>query len=170
MSRAFLINLLRFILLAGLQVIVLNRIQMAGFLNPLLYILFILMLPFETPGWLLLLASFFMGLTIDSYSDTGGLHAIATTLVAFVRPTILRVISSRQDYEPGMSPSLWDMGFVWFIKYSLLLVTIHHFVFFAAEAGRFAGLHLVLYRTLVSLMFTMILVLIAQYLFFRPRS
>jgi rod shape-determining protein MreD len=170
MSRAFVLNFLRFILLAGIQVIILNRIQLAGFLNPLLYVLFILMLPFETPGWLLLLASFAMGLTIDSYSDTGGLHAIASTFIAFIRPTVLRIISSRQDYEPGMSPSLWDMGFVWFIKYALILVSIHHFVFFAVEAGRFAELHLVLYRTLLSVIFSLLLVIIAQYLFFRPRS
>lgn len=169
MSRAFLINLVRFLFLAFLQVIVLNRIQLGGFLNPFLYVLFILMLPFETPGWLLLLSSFAMGFTIDSFSETGGLHAAASTLIAFLRPTMLRIISSRQEYEPGMRPSISDLGFLWFIKYSTSLVVIHHLAFFIMEAGRLANFHLVLYRTLLSVLFTMMLILISQYLFYRPR-
>ena len=86
MSRTIIINLLRFIVLVFIQVFLLKNITLYNLSTPYLYILFILLLPFETPNivivytWHLLL-----GITIDAFYDTPGLHAAACVLLAFVR-------------------------------------------------------------------------------------
>ena len=58
-------NIIRFVVLVFIQVAILNNIQISGFINPYMYVLFILLLPFETPNWILLVLSFFLGLSID---------------------------------------------------------------------------------------------------------
>ena len=99
MRKILFSNSLRFILLIPLQVFVLDHINLGGFVNPYFYILFILMLPFETPGWLLLLLSFLMGFMIDLLSGTPGLHTASSTLIAFLRPVVIKSISSSREYE-----------------------------------------------------------------------
>src|ERR1035438_10242339 len=85
-------NIIRFLVLILVQVIVLNNIQLNGFINPYIYILFI-MLPFETPGWLLLVLSLVTGLTVDMFSNTLGMHAAACVFLGFCRPRIISFIS-----------------------------------------------------------------------------
>ena len=131
MNNDLLNNIFRFIFLVALQVLLLDHIQFGGFINPYLYIFFILLLPFETPKAILLLLAFLLGFTIDIFSNTYGLHAAASVFMAFWRPSILKSISARQEYEPGMRPVLSDQGFMWVFFYSLILISIHHcFLFF----------------------------------------
>ncbi len=83
----------RFFFLILLQVMVLNNVQFNGFINPFLYVMFILMLPFETPNWLVLIIGFILGLIIDSFGDTMGMHAAACTAMGFARKTVLKFFS-----------------------------------------------------------------------------
>ena len=86
------------ILLILFQIIILNNIQFSGYVNPYVYIMFILMLPSLTPSWLLLLTAFLTGLIIDLFSGSPGMHAGATVLAAFSRPLVLRLIAPRDGY------------------------------------------------------------------------
>jgi rod shape-determining protein MreD len=165
-SKVF-INIIRFIILVGLQVFILENINLRGYINPYLYVYFILLLPFETPGWLLLIASFLMGFSIDTFVGTMGIHTAASVLMAFARPLIIKAIPSRKEFEPGMKPSISDLGFLWFFTYSLLLVFIHHFALFYLEVFSFTDFFNTLLRVLLSSIFTILLVIIAQYLLFK---
>ena len=82
-----------------LQILVFNNIQFSGYVNPYVYLMFILLLPVEIASWLLLLLSFFTGMIIDFFSGSPGMHSSATVLAGFVRPYILRIISPRDGYE-----------------------------------------------------------------------
>jgi len=82
-------NIIRFLLLVLFQVLVLNNIEFLGFINPYLYILFILSLPVQTPRWFALLLAFVLGLTIDTFSNTMGMHAFASVLICFLRNGII---------------------------------------------------------------------------------
>lgn len=163
-------NILRFVFLIFVQVLILNNIQVSSYLNSYIYVLFILLLPFETPKWLLLIFGFGTGLTMDMFSDTAGIHAAATTLMAFSRSGILKVISSRKDYEQGMKPTVKDLGFRWFFNYSLVMVLIHHFTLFLLEVFRFTELFDIILRTAISVSFTMCLLIISQYLFVKIKD
>ena len=109
-------NIFRFIFLILLQVLILNNMNFSGFVNPYLYILFVLLLPFETPRWFLIFTSFLLGLSIDIFSDSLGMHAFASVSIAFLRPYVLNFISPRDGYEPGTFPRIFYFGFLWFAK------------------------------------------------------
>ena len=158
---------LYFVALVLIQVLVLNNVQLSSFLNPYAYILFIIILPFETPGWLLLLSGFFLGMTMDIFpqgwsgaGSTLGIHSFATVFMAFTRPLILKWINPRDEYEPGSEPSASDYGFRWYIVYSLLMISLHHLVLFVMESMSISHLPEVLGRTVLSVLFTFVLILI----------
>ena len=157
-------NIIRFIILILLQVTVFNNIQLSGFINPYLYILFILLLPFETPPWLLLVLSFFMGLSIDIFSNTIGIHASACVFMAFLRPFVLNYISVRDNYESNIEQSLYVYGFSWFLKYSLILILVHHSFLFIVEVSSFNNFGDTLTRILFISLFTLVLVITSQFI------
>ena len=168
MSNNFLGNIIRFFVLIFLQVLILNNINFGGHINPYLYIYFILLLPFEVPGWLLLISSFILGFSIDIFSGTLGMHTASSVLMAFVRPVIIKSIGSSKEFESGMQPSIHDLGFRWFFTYSLILIFIHHLALFYIEVFRFSGFFSTFQRVIYSTIFTVILVIITQYLFYKP--
>ncbi len=167
MNNVYINNIARFIFLIAFQVLVLDHIQMSGFINPYLYVWFILMLPFETPKAMLLFFAFITGFTIDIFSNTYGLHASACVFMAFWRPSILKSIAARQEYEPGMRPIIADQGFMWVFMYSLILISIHHIILFYLEAFSFSGFWITFGRALSSIFFTLLLVIISHYIIFK---
>ena len=163
-------QLIRFIFLLMLQVLVLNNIQFSGYINPYLYVLFILMMPFDTPAWIVLASGFLMGLSLDTFMNTAGMHAAATVAMAFVRSYVLKLFSPREGYEFGTEPTLRYMGPAWYLSYSAILVSIHHFVFFYIEVFRFSEFFSTLLRVFLSIIFTMLLVMLSQFLIYKPRD
>lgn len=138
----YLRNFLRFCLIVSIQVLILNKItlrwwsQPSGFpvFIPYIYPLFILLLPFETPIWLLLMLGFVCGITVDSYMNTAGMHACATVLIAYLRTNVLNALLPKNLSEyPNQSPSVKNMGWVPFLVYSSFLIVLHHTVFFSVE-------------------------------------
>jgi len=152
-----------FMILILLQVLLFNNIQFSGYVNPYIYVMFILLLPVEMPQWILMLISFFTGLLVDFFGGTTGMHAGATVVAGFVRPYILILISPRDGYEPGANPSMLSYGFRWFLFYTILMVTIHHFVLFYLEVFRFAGFFSTMLRVLISSGVTAAFILLAEY-------
>ena len=158
-------NSLRFIFLVLFQVLILNNIQLSGYLNPFLYVLFILMLPFQTADWLVLLLAFFVGITIDMFADTGGLHAAASVFIAFLRQPVLRLISPREGYEANQHPTIQQFGFGWFFTYAGILVLAHHLFLFYMEAFHFSEFFSTFFRAVLSSLFTLTLIFISQFFF-----
>jgi rod shape-determining protein MreD len=163
-------NAIRFIALLFFQVLILDHIELGGYLNPFLYILFIIMLPFETPEWLVLLLGFFLGLVIDMFTDTLGMHTTATVFIAFLRKYILRVLAPRDGYENTFKPTFRQMGLSWFLIYSSLMIVIHHFILFYLEIFRFSDFFTTFIKVIFSSVFTLLLVLITQFIFNTPRQ
>ena len=166
MNRNIWINIIRFIALFLFQVLILNNIQLNGYINPYLYVLFILMLPFQIPRWLLLISAFFMGLSIDMFTHTPGLHAAASTFMAFSRPALINMLSSNKEIEPGSNPDIRVFGFAWFMAYASILVFLHHLVLFYLEVFRFSDFFMTMSRVLISSVVTIVLILLTQLLFY----
>ena len=163
-------NILRFILLVAVQVLIIKNIELGRFINPFIYVLFIVVLPFETPKWLILVAGFVTGITIDMFYDTAGMHAAACVLMAYVRPGILKLFSPRDGYEFGTQPTVQYLGVPWFLSYSGILIFLHHLVLFYLEIFRFSEFLSTFFRVLISTIFTMLIVVITQYLFNRKKQ
>ncbi len=114
-----------FIVLIAVQALILNNIYLFHFVTPIIYIYFILKLPFDTPAWLQLLSAFAMGAVLDIFTATPGLQASVCVFTAFVRPFIIRALRSGREYEPGLVPGFRDNGSRWFLIYSIILIAIH---------------------------------------------
>jgi rod shape-determining protein MreD len=167
MIKSFGKYIIRFVILVLLQVLVFNNIQLSGFIIPCYYVLFILLLPFETPKWSLPLIGFLLGLSIDLFTHTPGIHASATVLMAFSRPFVLNMIAPREGYEPGSYPTLYYYGLEWFLKYSAILVCIHHFFLFYVEIFRISDFFATFLRALLSSAFSILFIVLSQYFIFK---
>lgn len=170
MSRVILTNLVRFIMLVLLQVFLLKNITLYNLATPYLYILFILLLPFETPNILLFALSFILGLTIDAFYDTPGLHAAACTLLALVRVLFISITVQKDGFDNEPEPTLSIMGFRWFFTYALILTLFHHFFLFNLEVFRLSEIDYTLVRFILSTVFTVFLMLVSGLLFFRKKE
>jgi hypothetical protein len=148
-----------------LQGLVLNNVFIfGGYGTPLVYVIFVLVLPFDMPKWLLYLASFSLGLAIDSFTNTGGMHASACVTLAFSRIKLIKLLTPRDGYETGSSPSVANLGLSWWIIYSGILIFIHHFWLFAIEIFRITALSQIFFRMIASSIFTFTILLVTQYL------
>ena len=167
MIKSIPLYILNFVVLVLLQVLILNNIQLGGFINPYFYVLFILILPFETPKWLLLVLGFFLGFSIDVFSNTIGMHSSACVFMAYLRPFVLKFISPRDGYESESFPTLKYYGLAWFLRYSAILVFAHHIFLFFIEVFRLSDFFSTLFRAILSSIFSLILIFISQYFYRR---
>lgn len=165
MTNLVIRNTIRFLFLVLLQVLILNHINLGGYTNPYLYIYFILLLPFATPRWILLVLAFFVGISIDLFTNTYGLNAAATVLMAFFRPFVISANSREPETDLGIQPSLRVQGFSWFFFYSFILVLIHHTALFYLEVFRFTEFFQTLLRVGTSTAFTMVLIFLGELIF-----
>src|SRR5258708_37996707 len=106
MSRTILVNFFRFVILVFMQVFLLRNITLYNISTPYLYIMFILLLPFEIPNVLLFALSFLLGLTIDAFYDTPGLHAASCVLLAFVRILFISITVQKEGFDNEPEPTL----------------------------------------------------------------
>jgi len=157
-----------FFFLAILQVLVLNNINLTEFgITPFFYILLIIILPFETPKWSLLFFAFFLGLFIDIFEDTGGVHAAATVAIAFIRPFILKIFSVRGGYSPESKPGIFWYGISWFFKYAIVLTFVHSFIYYLVLEMSFAHFTITLFKIILTSLITIFLIIISQYLVYK---
>lgn len=157
------INIVRFSVLMLLQVIVLNHINFTGYVNPYAYLIFILLFPFDASKTLLIFLSFLLGLSIDIFSDSGGVHAAACVLVGFLRPMLLK-FSFGVSYQYN-AVKLNKVTFKERLLYVALMVFIHHFVLFSLEIFSPSHIVLILTSTLFSGIFSVLLILCILLLF-----
>jgi len=166
MINSYLKYAMMFILLVLIQILILNQVQLSGYINPYMYILFILLLPVNTPAYAMLMLAFLLGITIDIFSNSMGIHASASVLIAYVRPFVIRSVSVR-DEEMDNYPGLMQTKFPWFFKYTAVLVIIHHFILFYLEVFSFSGFFITFLRVLLSSIFSIFIIVLSQFIIFR---
>lgn len=153
----------RFVGFVLIQVLVLNSVQLSGYINPFLYIVFILTLPVEFPKYLGLFLAFILGFTIDIFSGTIGLHIVATLFVAYIRPFLLRLMAPRDGFEFNAIPGIRDMGLGWYLPYISIGVILHHAVLFYTEIFRFSEFFDTLGKVAISSLLTIVLAVLTEY-------
>jgi rod shape-determining protein MreD len=157
-----------FIFLILFQIIILDNIQISNLgLKPFMYLLLILLLPFETPKWITLVVALILGLTMDLFNDTPGIHSSATIFMAFIRPVILNSFSPRDGYESGTLPRIHFLGLPWFLKYSLSIIIVHNTFYFFIEKFNFADFHITLLKIIFTTIFSTFFIVLSQYFIFR---
>ena len=162
MNSTVITNIFRFVILLALQVIIFNRIDLFGFLNPYPYVLFILLYPVNANKAGLLLSSFALGIVLDMFLNSGGSHAVACICLAYLRPVFFK-FSFGVSYEyqtVKISDRLSPERF----SFILISVVTHHLILYLMEIFRFSLILDVLLRTVLSTIFTLALCIIIIYL------
>ena len=167
--RKLISYLLLIIFLGVVQIFFLKNLALFGVAFAFIYLLGILILPISLRPAPLILIAFVLGFVLDLFYETIGMHTAAATFLAFVRSLWLRAISPTGGYVETEEPSLSEMGFGWFLSYSLPLIFAYSLVFFTADQWGTGGLWVILNKSFFSSIFTCLLVILVQLLFFKRR-
>lgn len=162
MNSAVLVNIARFVLLLAAQILIFNNLDFLGYINPYPYILFIILYPVNGNKTGLLVASFFLGLILDMFCNSGGVHAAASLLLAYYRPYIFK-FSFGLSYE-YQTVRLNDVLTPERFSFLAIAVVLHHLVLFILEVFRVSFLFEIILKTIVSTIFTLIICILIIYL------
>lgn len=165
MNNIISIHSLRFFVLVFVQVMLFNHINFYGYINPYPYILFIALFPVKNNRMAIITLSFLLGLSVDFFLDTGGIHAAACVFIAYIRPVLLK-FSFGTIYEHQII-KFETLEFGSKLTYFTLLSLIHHFVLFSLEIFNISKIILVLQKTLFSSIFTILMCLLITIIFTR---
>lgn len=162
MNSNFILNIIRFFVLITLQVVVLNQINFGGWINPYLYVLFIILYPINSNKFGFIAASFALGLLVDIFSDSGGVHATACLILAYFRPVFLRfAFGLSYEYQTIRIADKLTVDRFTFIMTSILF---HHIILFTLELYRLSLFFNIILHTIVSTLFTFLICIISIYL------
>jgi len=163
MNNSITSNIIRFIILVLIQVLILNNINFMGYINPYLYILFVVLYPIKNNRSLFIFLSFLLGLTIDMFSDSGGVHAAASVTIAFLRPAALKfTFGAMYDHQ---TVKFATAEFISNLTYISILTIIHHIILFLLEIFNTSEIILILKKALFSSIFTIILCILTIIIF-----
>lgn len=170
MSRLLIKNSIRIILLIALQVFVFKNIGYYNLAAPFPYVLILLLLPARISNFLLFLLAFALGLTIDAFYNTLGIHAAACVVLAWVRILFINITLQSDNYEGMETPSASETSFQWFSIYSFVLIFFHHICLYLLESFSLKHLLYTLLSALLSCIFTWVLVFLHEILFFKKKK
>lgn len=156
------LNTIRFVVFLLLQILIFNNINLLGYLNPYPYVLFILLYPVNSNKSILLLTSFAMGIFLDMFCNSGGIHTMASVILAYIRPSLFKfAFGLSYEYQ---TVKIADKISPERITLLLLAIFIHHFVLFFFEYFRFDLIFTILTRTLFGTLFTFTICLLIIYI------
>ncbi len=162
MNSTLLNNIFRFVLLLAAQIIVFNKFDLFGFINPFPYVLFIILYPVNSNKSGILIASFLLGITMDLFCNSGGIHAFSCLILAYFRPSIFKfAFGLSYEYQTvRLNDSLSPERF----SFILMSVLLHHIILFSLEMFSIFLIWEIFYRTILSSLATIILSIIIIYL------
>ena len=169
MSRTIFSTLLKFLLIALVQILLLNNIKIFGYIEPMFYIWFIILLPNNFPKWLVMLLGFLMGLTIDVFSAQVGFHTATAIFTATIKPLMLSWFTNNFDINT-FSPSAKEMGFANYLGFVSLMVFVHSLIFICIDTFSFSYMGQLLLTILFSSIVNIILIMVCDSLFIRSQK
>jgi hypothetical protein len=159
----------RFFLVLLAQVLVFKQVQFSEgalkYIHIFIYPLFTLLLPIKLQNSLVLILSFIMGLLVDWFYDSPGVHASALVFTAYLRPLIFGVLEPYEGYNMNDIPNINKLGFGWFSSYLSILLFIHLFVYFSVEAFSFVFIFDIMMNTLLTFVGSFTVIMLIQFIF-----
>jgi rod shape-determining protein MreD len=151
-----------FVVFVLLQTLVMNNVHLFRIVTPFIYVYVMLKLPIDMKRSGIIFVSFLLGLVVDIFSNTFGIHAAACSFIGFVRTPLLERFVDVRDLPEESVPSYQLFGYARFIRYALILVALHHVVLFVIEAFTFFQPLSMMIRMMSSIFFSFLLILIIE--------
>ena len=171
--RLLLINIFRFFFIIFLQIFVLNNLDFGPLnylLSPVIYISYIITFPNNYSKYILLIIAFVLGLTVDMFLNTHGIHASACLLMAYSRVFMVKQLEAQNTFEGSYNLTIHTIEKTSYVKYVTILTFIFFLWLFILEEFSFSYLFIILFKTILSTVFSVLLILIGQYLFFKKQK
>ena len=168
MNNIALNNTIRFIALLFLQVLVFNHMNIFGHINPLVYISWVFLFPFRKKRSLFLILSFLLGISIDFFSDSGGINAFAITFIAYLRLPILLAILRKSDFD-YVQFNLRSISINKAFLFIATLTIIHHFIVFSLEYFSFNAILSIISNIILTSVFTILISVLGIILFTKKK-
>jgi len=163
MNNLITTNIIRFTGLMALQILIFNQLNFLDFLNPFVYVLFIILLPISLNKTSLIFISFLTGFFIDLFLDTGGVHAAATVSIGYLRPIALKFsFGAAYEYQ---SIKINDSERYQRLSYFTLMIMIHHFILFSLIYFSLKKINLIIFHTILAGLFSLIISILLYTLF-----
>ena len=162
-SRSIFSQVIIFAFYLLLQIFFVRQLVLFNYAFCFVYIASIILLPFDINKVTLILLGFLAGIMVDIFYNTIGANAAAMTLIAFIRPSVISLLTPQRGYDERQTLSLNSMGLTWFISYAATLTIIHHFVLFLLEASDWGLFFPVMVKVICSTIFTTTVVVIIQF-------
>lgn len=170
MSNSYIRLTIQGVVLFILQVILFRNIALFDVAFCFVYIGVLLFLPVEIDRILTLIIAFMVGLSIDVFYNSLGIHAFAAVFLAFIRYFWTKAITPQGGYEGNVSLIIANTGLQWFTSFAFPLIFAHHFILFFIEAGGFLHFGYTLLKVILSSLFTFLVIILIQMLFFSRKK
>ncbi|UII34773.1 Rod shape-determining protein MreD [Fulvivirga ulvae] len=169
LNRRLILQIISFFLYVLVQVLLLQNLVLFDKSFCFLYVAFLLVLPVETGVLTLMTLGFILGISVDIFYDSLGIHAASCVFIMFIRNYWLNLLTPQGGYDTGSMPTVRLNGWQWFSFYALPLIFLHHCVLFFIESAGFGLFGFTLSKAFFSTWFTFAVILITQYLFYNKR-
>jgi len=172
MNKLLTTNIIRTLFILVIQLVLLKRIDLTfqgfNYVHLTIYSIIIALLPYKTPKTLVVLIGFTLGLFVDIFYDSLGVHAGATAFIAYARHYVLLLLSPTEGYKTDtLTPSSY--GIAWFLSYLGILVFVHLLVLYSYEAFSPVYIKEILLRTIFSFLASLFVLTIGT-LIFNPKA
>ncbi|RAU83986.1 hypothetical protein [Pontibacter arcticus] len=161
--------IVQFILFVALQILLMDNLVLFSTGFCFIYVAFLLFLPIGINKVWLLFLGFLVGFTVDIFYDTMGIHAAASVLLAYLRTHLLNLLTPRDGYDTNDAANIHIMGWRWYLVYTFTLLLFHHLAVFFLETISFGTVWYTLLKVVASTLFTGIVLIIVQLLFFSSK-
>jgi len=127
MKNKIISDIILFFCFLLVQVLLSNFINFGPLVFISIYPLYILTRSRNINPAMMLFLAFAMGLATDYFTGSIlGLNAAAATLLAFIQPALLRLVTKKKELEGPVRPGLNELGLRRFFILVLLGLTVHH--------------------------------------------
>ncbi len=146
----------QFITLILAQIIVLDNINLFGFLNPIIYILFIITYKFDQNQTLFIFLCFLLGFLIDLLTQSSGANTISCLILSYIRPFVINSCFKINSNMP--KAYINDPNISHRLYYILSIVLIHHLIYFSIVYFDINSLILIIKYTFLTTILSIILI------------
>lgn len=162
-------HILRVLAILIVQIALFKQVDLSyqnfNYIHIFIYPIFILLLPFSFSNIINLLIAFALGISVDLFYNSLGVHAFALVFMTFLRPIVLGFLEPREGYNKEASPTIFRMGIPWVFIYTSVLLFFHHFIYFSMEVFSPVYPSEIILRTIFSFIVSLILIMLGHFIF-----